>query len=170
LRQQIERVEEEYAEDDSYEAATGDAVDASTRLFHVPTPAEQSLLDKMSGWAETAAFQPDSKTLALLDWLRRELKPGGQWNDERVIIFTEYRATQNWLQTLLAAEGFSSGGRLETLYGGMDSELREQVKAASTGTGSSTPHRFTILWGRVTSSGSATAACCRATWRPIWNF
>jgi len=111
LRQQIERVEEEYAEDDVYETATGDAVDASTRLFHAPTPAEQTLLDRMSDGAETAALQPASKTRALLDWLRRHFKLSGQWGNERVIIFTEYRATQNWLQTLPAAEGFSSGGR-----------------------------------------------------------
>ncbi|MDH3676511.1 MAG: DISARM system SNF2-like helicase DrmD, partial [Anaerolineae bacterium] len=58
------------------------------------------------------------------------IKPNGQWSDKRVIIFSEYRATQNWLQTMLAAEGFTTSGRLQTLYGGMDPEKREQIKAA----------------------------------------
>ncbi|MCP4685856.1 MAG: DEAD/DEAH box helicase, partial [bacterium] len=111
LRQQIERVEEEYAEDDIYEEATGDALEASTRLFRKVSPEEQALLKKMSAWAETASHRPDSKTQTLVDWLHRHLKPNGQWSDKRVIIFSEYRATQNWLQTMLAAEGFTGGGR-----------------------------------------------------------
>ncbi len=32
---------------------------------------------------------------------RLDLRPGGEWSDERVIVFTEYRATQNWLVELL---------------------------------------------------------------------
>ena len=61
---------------------------------------------------------------------RAHLKPGGKWANERVILFTEYRATQNWLQEVLAIEGFTDGDRLLTMYGGMDPEKREEVKAA----------------------------------------
>ena len=55
---------------------------------------------------------------------------GGKWSDDRVIIFTEYRATQNWLQGVLAAEGLTGNDRLLTMYGGMDSKDRERIKAA----------------------------------------
>ena len=41
---------------------------------------------------------------------RRSVKPRRRWSDNRVIVFTEYRDTQKWLQTLLAAEGLSQGG------------------------------------------------------------
>jgi hypothetical protein len=58
------------------------------------------------------------------------VKPDGKWNNERVIIFTEYRATQNWLHEKLVAAGLASGERLMTLYGGMDSDQRESIKAA----------------------------------------
>ena len=61
---------------------------------------------------------------------RDTIRPNGKWSDERVIIFTEYRATQNWLQTILATEGFTGNDRLMTMFGGMDSEKREAVKAA----------------------------------------
>jgi hypothetical protein len=47
-----------------------------------------------------------------------------------VIIFTEYRATQKWLFDLLAGQGLAQDDRLMTLYGGMNSEERERVKAA----------------------------------------
>ncbi len=77
-----------------------------------------------------ACAQRDSKAKQLIEWLKDHLKPGGKWSNERVIIFTEYRATQNWLQEVLATEGFSGGDRLMTMYGGMDSEQREAVKAA----------------------------------------
>lgn len=50
--------------------------------------------------------------------------------NERVILFTEYRATQNWLKEVLAQHGFTKDDRLLTMYGGMDLEEREDVKAA----------------------------------------
>src|SRR5204863_1944599 len=55
---------------------------------------------------------------------------GNKWTKERVILFTEYRATQNWLKTVLATEGFTAGDKLLTMYGGMDPHDREAVKAA----------------------------------------
>jgi len=47
-----------------------------------------------------------------------------------VIIFTEYRATQKWLEAVLANHGYTQNGRLLTLYGGMSPEDREQIKHA----------------------------------------
>ena len=45
-----------------------------------------------------------------------------------MIVFTEYRDTQNWLVELLAARGFG-GERSSCIYGGMDRD-RERIKAA----------------------------------------
>lgn len=55
--------------------------------------------------------------------------PAG-WTDERVIIFTEYRDTQRWLRERLITAGYGgkNGERLAQLYGGQDSDEREQVK------------------------------------------
>ncbi|MGE0528888.1 MAG: DISARM system SNF2-like helicase DrmD, partial [Bdellovibrionales bacterium] len=130
LQLELDRMEEEYADDGDYEEATADALDTACRLFAQPTEEENALLQKMKAWAKCACGQRDSKVNQLLAWLRDHLKPGGKWSKERVIIFTEYRATQNWLQGVLAAEGFTEGDRLLTMYGGMDPEKREEVKAA----------------------------------------
>ncbi len=100
LRQQIDRVEEDYAEDEVYEEALGDAVDSASNLFRPLSEREQWLLDQMRQWGETASGRPDSKAKTLIRWLKENIKPDGEWSDERVIIFTEYRATQNWLQGL----------------------------------------------------------------------
>jgi SNF2 family DNA or RNA helicase len=130
LQRQIDKVEEEYGDDDLLEEATDDAVDSATRLFREPTTEETSLLKQMRDWASTTKAQGDSKAAQLVQWLKDNIRPGGKWSNNRVIIFTEYRATQNWLQTILATEGLSGNDRLMTMYGGMDSKKREVVKAA----------------------------------------
>ncbi|WP_197446321.1 DISARM system SNF2-like helicase DrmD [Tautonia plasticadhaerens] len=122
--------DDHYSDDTEYDEATSDALDTATRLFAEPTEEEQALLQRMKDWARKARGQRDSKARQLVAWLNEHLKPGGKWSDERVIIFTEYRATQNWLQEVLAVEGFTAGDRLLTMYGGMDTEKREEVKAA----------------------------------------
>ncbi|MCP4534453.1 MAG: helicase, partial [Delftia sp.] len=130
LRRQIARIDEDYADDDEYEDAASGAVGTSTRLFHAPSPRERWLLDHMRAWASKATAQRDCKTRALIKWLRGVVRPGGKWSQQRVLIFTEYRATQNWLHEILAAEKLAGGQRLLTLYGGMDSDERERIKAA----------------------------------------
>ncbi|MDX2098750.1 MAG: DISARM system SNF2-like helicase DrmD, partial [Leptolyngbyaceae cyanobacterium bins.59] len=130
LRRQLEQVEEEFADDEVYEAATDESIGNTSRLFRALTPEEQDLLKGMLDWAEMASRQPDAKATQLLNWINGTIHPNGQWSNERVIIFTEYRATQKWLYNLMASEGLVQGDRLMTLYGGMNSDDREAVKAA----------------------------------------
>ncbi|MGB3653501.1 MAG: helicase-related protein [Rivularia sp. (in: cyanobacteria)] len=107
-----------------------EAITTTTRLFRELTGEEQDLLRQMQKWAETASRKADAKARELLNWIHLYIKPDGKWSKERVIIFTEYRATQKWLYQLLAGEGFVEGERLMSLYGGMNSDDREKVKAA----------------------------------------
>ena len=93
-------------------------------------PRKIDLLQRLKKSAESAANQPDAKVLALIDWLETYIKPNGEWSDERVIIFTEYKATQNYLLQHLANRGFATEGRLELMYGGMDLDQREKIKQA----------------------------------------
>jgi ERCC4-related helicase len=130
LQRQLDQADEEYANDEEYEQATDEAVDAASRLFRDSTHEEAKLLKQMKTWAEPASSRNDAKAQVLIDWLKAHIRPNGKWNDERVIIFTEYRATQNWLLERLAMEGFTQGDRLMMLYGGMDTDKREAVKAA----------------------------------------
>lgn len=129
LKRAIEKVEEDYAVDEEYETALDEAVEAATSEAVELTPREVELLNKMSAWAQRASGRSDSKAEALFAWLEKNLRPGGVWSDQRVIIFTEYRATQVWFANLLAARGFA-GEHLMQLYGGMDPEDRDRVKAA----------------------------------------
>ena len=129
LRQLIARAEEEYAEDEAAEEAVLDAVHAAAAFWPSPTAAESALLDKLAVWAADAVRRPDSRARRLLAFLQETLRPHGAWNDERVLLFTEYRATQQWLQEMLVAAGLG-GERLALLYGGMPDDAREAIKAA----------------------------------------
>ncbi|GIK88174.1 MAG: helicase SNF2 family protein [Betaproteobacteria bacterium] len=130
LRRQVEALEDDAADDDVHEQAAIDAVDSAAALFRPLEAQEQSLLDELHHWARIAATRPDARSRLLIDWLQSELKPRGEWNDERVILFTEYRATQKWLHGLLAHAGLGGPERLFVMYGGMPSDERERVKAA----------------------------------------
>jgi superfamily II DNA or RNA helicase len=130
LRRQVEDIEEDYADDEEYEEATMEAIDAASRVLHEASQQEKALLRELKDYAREASMRPDSKAKRLIAWLNTTLKPNGQWNNERVLIFTEYRTTQKWLQGLLAAAGLVQGDRLMTIYGGMKSDDRERIKAA----------------------------------------
>lgn len=130
LRRQLEEMEEDFADDALYEESTEDAIVTTTRLFRALTSQERDILTALQTWAEKASRRPDSKAQELLNWIGTQIRPNGKWSTQRVIIFTEYRATQKWLHDLLAGEGLAEGERLMTLYGGMNSEDRERIKAA----------------------------------------
>lgn len=130
LRRQISQVQEDYADDEEYEGANAGAVEVASKAFSPLTLEERSLIEQMIAWAKTASERRDSKTQRLLEWLKQTLKPDGVWNDERVILFTEYRTTQKWLQQILVGAGLGGEDRLRLIYGGMESDEREAIKNA----------------------------------------
>ena len=129
LRQAIRRAEEEYADDAEAEEALEEANSTATRIVPPATPEQEALLRRMADWAERAKSRPDSKAQAILNWLDARLRPGGEWNDERVILFTEFRDTHAWLKEILASHDFGAD-RLMELHGSLPHDEREVVKAA----------------------------------------
>jgi superfamily II DNA or RNA helicase len=127
---QIEEVDNDYANDEDYEEATLDAVETASRHAAPLRTDENVLLAELRRFAANSATLADSKARCLIKWLKGHLKPREQWSDQRVILFTEYRATQKWLHDLLAAEGLAGEGRLLTIFGGMATDERERIKAA----------------------------------------
>lgn len=170
LRRQLERVDEEQADDENWEIGTEEAVDTATVLFDELSTEEKKLLQELEDWAEQAKGRPDSKCGRLVEWLDETLRPDGQWNDERVIIFTEYRATQKWLETRLSTEGFTSNGRLETIYGGMDPDDREHIKAAFQEDPRKSPIRILLATDAASEGIDLQNHCHRIIhWEIPWN-
>src|SRR5262249_1142700 len=133
LKQELDRIDEDYADDTQYDEATSDAVDTASLLFSEPTENELALLRRLRQWAEKESAQRDSKVKCMMDWLNKEIRQNKKWSNDWVILFTEYRATQKWLMEILAQEGFTGGDRLLTMYGGMDlgtGGTRENIKNA----------------------------------------
>jgi superfamily II DNA or RNA helicase len=129
LRKAILKAEEDYADDGQAETAQTEAVEEATKRGVPPNEEELRLLSLMRDWAQRARHKVDSKGRAILEWIETNLRSDGQWNDRRVILFTEYRTTHQWLHQILASHGHG-GDRLGIVHGGMDQEEREKVKAA----------------------------------------
>lgn len=170
LRRQADDLDAEVADDADHETSLEDAVDTATRLFHPPSDREQDLLRQLRGLADGLATRPDAKARMLIEWLDKNLRPGGTWNGERAILFTEYRATQNWLLGILATYGFTKGDRVLTLCGGMDTEERERVKAAFQASPSDAPVRILLATDAASEGIDLQNHCSRLVHYEIpWN-
>lgn len=79
----------------------------------------------------TAKPSEDARFDRLKDLIDHRLRNSGQWaGNERLVIFTEYKTTLDYLLNRLLAEYGDDDGFLLTLYGGMDDQERERIKAA----------------------------------------
>ena len=129
------RVDEDVADDDDLAAATAEALAVAAGAAGGLGDEERRILDELVTWAEERRYQPDAKAARLLAFIDDTCRPAGPdgtrvWNDERIIIFTEYRDTQLYLYQLLAdhlPEG-DVADRVGLVYGGMDTKDREQVR------------------------------------------
>ena len=130
LRRQIDGLDDDYSSDDQLDSATDEALQATAPLLRPLSAEERALVDGLRDHAIKMSAQGDSKVKCLVAWLRKQLMPDGHWNNERVILFTEYRATQKWLLEKLVFSGLGGLGRISMMYGGMASDDREAVKNA----------------------------------------
>ena len=75
------------------------------------------------------ARKSDSKTERLVRWVKDNLFLGGKLrDDERLIVFTEYKETLYYLEQRLLRMGFDKN-TLRLLYGGMNADEFEAVKS-----------------------------------------
>ncbi len=123
----------------------------------------------MQATATQLLAQPDSETGLLLRWIAAHLHtPDGDWNGERLIIFTEYKDTLAYLHDQLAAQGW--GEQLMSLIGGMNLGEREQIKAAFQSPPSAHPVRI-LLATDAAAEGLNLQKYCRYLihWEIPWN-
>ncbi|MCX6345660.1 MAG: DISARM system SNF2-like helicase DrmD [Armatimonadetes bacterium] len=144
LRKRIEQVEDDFDDDAAFEEQTEEVIDNAAVLFDNLSAEERSLLEELQKYANANSVRADSKAERFIEWLHENIKPNAQWSDNRVLIFTEYRATQAWLHTLLASECLADGDRLMEIYGGMEPDKREKIKAAFQADPSVSPVRILL--------------------------
>ena len=126
------RTEDDFDDEDAQGDAETGVLTTSARATQGASDGEMDLLRQMQRWAERRSGGTDAKAKVFLDWVESVVRPNGRWNDERIVIFTEYRDTQKYLANLLEAAGLAgeSGERLNMLFGGQDGEERALIKEA----------------------------------------
>lgn len=142
----FERLDEDVADERELERATQDALAAAATAGTALDEEQQRILRELSAWAEGAATKPDAKAERLLRLVGETCRPGGKWNDERIILFTEFRDTQIYLANLLHQHGLAGerGERLALIYGGMEGEDRERIRMQFQAHPSKTPVRILL--------------------------
>ena len=130
LKARLGEAEVAFETDDEYQEAEDGAQEAAASAQRQLSQEERELLERLERWVERAATRADVKTEALIGLIEQTCRPGGQWNDERLIVFTEYRDTQRALLDLFATRGLTEGERTLLLYGGMRTDERARIKSA----------------------------------------
>ncbi|MBM7441792.1 DISARM system SNF2-like helicase DrmD [Streptomyces sp. HB132] len=172
LRPLIERVEETAESDEDHAEAAERALTAVRQASRTLSTAEHTQLKELSVWARTATKRPDAKFVALRGWLDSIVcknGPAGDWEPDRVIIFTEYRDTQRWLFDRLIAAGYPAD-RIAQLYGGQKPDEREHIKTVFQEDPSLSPVRILLATDAASEGINLQAHCHRLLhWEIPWN-
>lgn len=90
--------------------------------------AEPGQLEGLRDWGLGYESRADSKVEALLTFLDGVCRPDGKhWTNERVVVFTEYAHTVDWLERVLNQRGYAD--RLAVIQGSTPTDEREVIKA-----------------------------------------
>lgn len=159
---ELDPIDTGYDWDDEPDDAAGSEAEEAL-FFGVATsltPAAASALHELHRWARGQVGPADSKAERLVDELNSICRPAGEWLDERVVVFTEYRDTQVWLAGLLNARGLGDE-RLGLLHGGMDHGRREHLKAAFQASPDRDPVRILLATDAASEGIDLQDHCCR---------
>jgi SNF2 family DNA or RNA helicase len=143
-RVSAERAEEQSKSDDERSVLEEDAARYSGAYFRSRGQTTEDLQRKVNHALEALGYdhktiedpgkltqlakKSDSKTAALVRWVKQNLFANGKLrDDERLIVFTEYKETLFYLEQRLLHEGFDKN-TLRLLYGGMNIDEFEAVK------------------------------------------
>ena len=167
----IGAVDDEFETEEEAEEAEQTALQVAARASRPLTDEQRSVLNRLTNWAETAADRADTKTDVLIEWLKSIVLTDGEWDDERVLIFTEYRDTQKYLIDCLTAAGLTSDeGRVRQLHGSQDEDEREAIKAAFQASPDLDPVRIIIATDTASEGIDLQRNCHRLVHLEIpWN-
>ncbi|MGI6872401.1 DISARM system SNF2-like helicase DrmD [Amycolatopsis sp. 3B14] len=100
-------------------------------------------VETLIAWGSRYEKRPDSKLEALIGFLDSVCRPDGRtWTNERVVVFTEYAVTLEWIADVLTQRGY--GDVLATIQGSTPTEERELIRARFTAHPSKHPVRVLV--------------------------
>jgi len=127
VRELQRRLAEDQSDDEEKDRLEQEAMAESSAFFDA-TSEEYALVERMKALAARLSEKRDTKAAVLLDWMEGLLEPGKGWNRNRLLLFTEYRDTLDYLHDLFRSKGWED--RVLVLSGGMPLKDREAIKAA----------------------------------------
>jgi superfamily II DNA or RNA helicase len=167
-RAELEESDLSAAEDAQFEAASASTLgplndDQARSMF----AHERELLDEMSQVAESARGRDDARIQRLVAWIKEKMCPNlgkrrAEWNDIRVLIFTEYDDTKRYLRDRLEAAIASSDQaehRIEVFHGPTPVNKREEIKQAFNAAPSKHPLRILIATDAAREGLNLQAQC-----------
>jgi superfamily II DNA or RNA helicase len=88
-------------------------------------------IESLIQWGRGYEHRPDSRLAALITFLDGVCRPDGKtWTNERVVVFTEYAGTLEWIARILDQRGYRHV--LATIQGSTPTEDRENIRAQFT--------------------------------------
>jgi superfamily II DNA or RNA helicase len=95
--------------------------------------ATQQDIDSLIEWGLGYENNPDARLQTLLGFLDAVCRPDGRtWTNERVVVFTEYAETLDWIVRVLGQRGYRDGEKLAVIQGSTPADEREDIRAKFT--------------------------------------
>lgn len=106
--------------------------------------AEAGQLETLANWGLGYESRADSRLDQLIRFLDAVCRPDGKfWSNERVVVFTEYAHTVEWLARVLRQKGYNDD-RLAVIQGSTPTEEREYIRSQFTAEPSEEPVRVLL--------------------------
>ncbi len=106
--------------------------------------AEPGELETLANWGLGYESRADSRLDQLIRFLDAVCRSDGKlWSSERVVVFTEYAHTVEWLTRVLRQKGYNDG-RLAVIQGSTPPEEREYIRSQFTADPSKEPVRVLL--------------------------
>lgn len=106
--------------------------------------AEPGQLEGLANWGLGYESRADSRLDQLIRFLDAVCRPDGKlWSNERVVVFTEYAHTVEWLTRVLRQKGYNDD-RLAVIQGSTSPEEREYIRSQFTADPSKEPVRVLL--------------------------
>jgi SNF2 family DNA or RNA helicase len=109
--------------------------------------AELAAVNEMLAIAENAKTRADARSRWLKSWIIENLLDRSDWNDRRLIVFTEYEDTRRWLERRLKeaiADTDRADERIAVFSGITGADRREAIKQAFNADPANEPLRILI--------------------------
>ena len=106
--------------------------------------AEPGQLESLMEWGLAYESRADSRLDRLIGFLDAVCRPDGRtWSNERVVVFTEYAHTVDWLARVLNQRGYAED-RLAVIQGSTPTDEREYIRSQFTADPAKEPVRVLV--------------------------